>query len=516
MDIETARAMLGVAADTPADEVRRTYLRLVRKYGPETAPQEFQRIREAYDVLRAAAAGVPPPSTVPPSAGQPSAGPVRDASGAPVDPGAAPTPADAGAGALGTSPALAAVLEALTRVPLLAAEARAGVVERAMEEHPDDPRFLWLAVEELAPYPYVHERLRKLLRAAADRRLPGAVEQLTFFAPRLVRDDERAALLDSDNPNARLVGARVLIATGNGAAAVVVVDEVVGDATRIVPAGLVIDLALACLGQGDVASAGAIASSLRAHFDTFHDEAAVLTPALAALWGLLREALELARDFPVSALMSLARVARGEGVDTWIDVGRTLLNLPNLPHDKKMVALLAKRAPIVSQILDMPLVLRTYGRDATRVTPKEFVLGAFFLFGVVGIRACVCTAVEDAVTGNHGAVVSSNISAEEAQKMVAEIQARHDPNVTHLVDMKNSTCEYASNDVERADCAAMTAIASTLEAQVCDRSLLAFQLRMGETARMTEFRRLAREPAAKFCAREGGDTGAANRGGGAP
>jgi hypothetical protein len=404
------------------------------------------------------------------------------------------------------------VLAVLADIPVLAAEARAGVVERASAEHPDDPRFLWLAIEELAPYPFVHARLRKLLRAAADRRVPGAVEQLTFFAPRLVREDERAALLDSDNPNARLVGARVLVAAGNSAAAVPIVGEAVGDVTRVVPAGLVIDLALACLGQGDVQSARAIATTLRAHFDTFHDEAAVLTLALAALWGVLGEALELARDFPVSAIMGLARVARGEGTESWIDVGRTFLNLPSLPHDKKMVALLAKRAPLVSEILDMPVVLKTYGRDATRVTPKEFVGGAFVLIGCIAIRACVCSGIENAVTGDHGASVTSHMTTEEAQQLVLDIQARRDPSVTELVNMKNSTCEYASSDVERADCAAMTAIARTLEAKLCDRSLLALELRMGETARMAEFRRLAREPAGRFCAQRSSGSGAANRG----
>src|SRR5262249_32191821 len=162
-----------------------------------------------------------------------------------------------------------------------------------------------------------------------------------------------------------------------------------------------------------------------------HDEASVLTPSLAAVWGLLGEAFGLARDFPVSALMSLARVARAEGSETWIDVGRTFLSLPNLPQDKKMVALLATRAPIASQLLDMQTTLRTYGRDATRVAPREFILGALFLFGMFGIRACVCSGIEDAVTGDRGSSsvsVSSRISTDEAQKLVADIQARHDAN----------------------------------------------------------------------------------------
>ena len=45
-------AVLGLSAGANADDVRRAYFGLVRQYGPETHPDEFKRIRAAYDALR--------------------------------------------------------------------------------------------------------------------------------------------------------------------------------------------------------------------------------------------------------------------------------------------------------------------------------------------------------------------------------------------------------------------------------------------------------------------------------
>lgn len=43
---------LGLSPDADEAEIRRRYLDLVRQYPPEHAPEEFARIREAYDRLR--------------------------------------------------------------------------------------------------------------------------------------------------------------------------------------------------------------------------------------------------------------------------------------------------------------------------------------------------------------------------------------------------------------------------------------------------------------------------------
>lgn len=45
-------SVLGLDQAASAEEVRRAYFRLVRQYPPETHPEEFKRIRAAYDTLR--------------------------------------------------------------------------------------------------------------------------------------------------------------------------------------------------------------------------------------------------------------------------------------------------------------------------------------------------------------------------------------------------------------------------------------------------------------------------------
>ena len=45
-------AVLGLPADSDDEAIRRRYLELVRQYSPEQHPQEFSRIRQAYENLR--------------------------------------------------------------------------------------------------------------------------------------------------------------------------------------------------------------------------------------------------------------------------------------------------------------------------------------------------------------------------------------------------------------------------------------------------------------------------------
>lgn len=57
MTEDDARSLLGVDRDADANGVRRAYLRLLRLHKPETDPEGFQRLREAFELLK-------PPSRV--------------------------------------------------------------------------------------------------------------------------------------------------------------------------------------------------------------------------------------------------------------------------------------------------------------------------------------------------------------------------------------------------------------------------------------------------------------------
>lgn len=44
--------ILGVAADAPDEDIRAAYLNKVKEFPPDRAPEEFERIRDAYDAVR--------------------------------------------------------------------------------------------------------------------------------------------------------------------------------------------------------------------------------------------------------------------------------------------------------------------------------------------------------------------------------------------------------------------------------------------------------------------------------
>jgi DnaJ-like protein len=49
--METPHAILGLPASAAAEEITRAYRKLVRRYPPELAPQQFARIHRAYQLL---------------------------------------------------------------------------------------------------------------------------------------------------------------------------------------------------------------------------------------------------------------------------------------------------------------------------------------------------------------------------------------------------------------------------------------------------------------------------------
>jgi curved DNA-binding protein CbpA len=45
-------AMLGVSHDATDEEIRSAYLQKVREYPPDRSPEQFEKIRDAYEALR--------------------------------------------------------------------------------------------------------------------------------------------------------------------------------------------------------------------------------------------------------------------------------------------------------------------------------------------------------------------------------------------------------------------------------------------------------------------------------
>jgi DnaJ-domain-containing protein 1 len=49
---DAARKLLGVADDATNERLRQAYIEQVRKHPPDRSPEQFERIRDAYDLLK--------------------------------------------------------------------------------------------------------------------------------------------------------------------------------------------------------------------------------------------------------------------------------------------------------------------------------------------------------------------------------------------------------------------------------------------------------------------------------
>jgi curved DNA-binding protein CbpA len=47
-----AREILGIGPDAGEEEIRAAYLRRVKEHPPDRSPDEFEKIRDAYEILR--------------------------------------------------------------------------------------------------------------------------------------------------------------------------------------------------------------------------------------------------------------------------------------------------------------------------------------------------------------------------------------------------------------------------------------------------------------------------------
>jgi curved DNA-binding protein CbpA len=49
---EDPQEILGIGPDAGEEEVRAAYLKKVKEFPPDRAPREFERVRDAYEILR--------------------------------------------------------------------------------------------------------------------------------------------------------------------------------------------------------------------------------------------------------------------------------------------------------------------------------------------------------------------------------------------------------------------------------------------------------------------------------
>ena len=52
MDVKTALSVLGISSEAKPDEIRAAYLKQTAAHPPDKDPAEFEKIRDAYDLLK--------------------------------------------------------------------------------------------------------------------------------------------------------------------------------------------------------------------------------------------------------------------------------------------------------------------------------------------------------------------------------------------------------------------------------------------------------------------------------
>ena len=399
MDVQAARALLGVSTTATPEQTRRAYLRLVKQHNPESDPEGFARAREAFEVLQqfqayarfipVAAAETAPNQTeaapmlaslpvVPvvesrteplpeaPSAphSEPVSEPVLEQPSVPPAP-IEPAPWSSEEEEIDSE---SRALEArYAQLPYFDLDAKAKFF-REEWDHPS-PALFWFTVEKLSSYGPLQSLRCECLRRAVDLEMPHALTHLVRSGPQLVRDGEMASLLNADSVVERFLGARLLAWQEQDAAMLEVVAEMFSlEAIRdqIVPAAALIDLALYCVELGRPSSASSLVQVLTEHFAKFQDENQVLRGDLSIRWALLRELVGLGSTIPPRQLAKVAQALHGDSPEAINDAASDLLQSRGLAKLDETRRLLHLYAPALAKVLNLQAALAWVDPSAHR------------------------------------------------------------------------------------------------------------------------------------------------------
>lgn len=376
MDVHEARAALGVSISATPEEVRRAYLRAVKQHRPETDPEGFARVRDAFELLKSFHAqaqflstlGVPVPAAASIQAksetfSQPAIEPCPS-------PGPQPEPVpkeSTSEEARDSSVRRRELKQRFAQVPCFDIDARAKFIRDEWTQ-PSEELF-WFTLEKLPPHGPAHNVLCECLRLAVDAGIPHALPYLVRFGSQLVREEEMGRLLNAEDSGERFLGARLLASKGQDAAMLEVVGEMLAVETvrdQAVPAQELIDLAIHCVELGRPQAAGELVKMLAGHFQKFQDENEVLQGDLVVRWALLREVVGLAPSFPARHLARVVQAIQTGLDDAIVDAASYLLESRGLDRIDETRRLLHAQAPALERVLNIPAAAVTVAPERNR------------------------------------------------------------------------------------------------------------------------------------------------------
>ncbi len=189
MTFEEALRNLGIDASATPDDIRRAYLRGIKVRKPETDPEGFRRLREAYELLTSTLARQEETFTAPPTEEE-----KDEEDGEEV------------------SPEIAALASRLADLPAeTRLEERLAALREAVREHPKSLGARWWLIEELGRAGRREEVLETLRQGDADG-LPGFLESRAANFPDSLGPEDLARLEANRSPGILALTARVYMA----------------------------------------------------------------------------------------------------------------------------------------------------------------------------------------------------------------------------------------------------------------------------------------------------------------
>jgi len=374
VDVQSASALLGVSMETTPDEVRRAYLRKVKQHKPETDPEGFARVRDAFELLKqfqtyaqfVRSPGVPQQGASTAVPAQSVAARIETPSPSPSEAPAEPTPEHAKTSAEDVPDESLSVEDQaddhesrqleqrFAQVPYFDLEGKSKFFREEWDRPSTD--LFWFTLQKLSPYGPMRDLLCECMRRAVDLNMPHALPYLVRFGPRLVRNEEMGRLLNSDREDERFLGARLLAWHERDSEMFEVVSEMfaleaVGD--QPVPAAALVDLALYCVELSRPQVAGALVKMLVGHFDKFQDENKVLHGNQAIRWALLRETVALASTIAPRYLAKAVQAVQSNAEDAITDAASDLLESRGRANLDETRRLLHHEAPALEKMLNV-------------------------------------------------------------------------------------------------------------------------------------------------------------------